>query len=137
MLESKIQEKTVALLESNGFKVKLIEYRGSRDCPDAMVFAMDRPGRVAFLELKTKKGRRSHGQINEASEYAIYGHYVGVPRTAEESLAHVRKVFYGEAETCEKQQRSNPENVRQVPRKKAVSRLSDSDDGASRQTLAT
>lgn len=101
MLESKMQEKTVTLLESHGFKVKLIEYRGSRDCPDAMVFAMDRPGRVAFLELKTKKGRRSHGQINEASEYAIYGHDVGVPRTAEESLAHVRKVFYGEDSTQE------------------------------------
>lgn len=99
MRESQIQDKTVKLLEQNGFCVKLIEYRGSRDCPDAMVFAMDRPAMVVFLELKTKNGRRSHGQINEAIEYAIFGHDVGVPRTADESLAHVRKVFYGDKET--------------------------------------
>lgn len=111
MKESKIQEATVSLLAANGFLTKLIEYRGTRDCPDCQVFALDCPGRVAYLELKTKKGKRSPGQINEAELYRIWGHDIGVPRSADEALAHVRKVFYN-GETKEINIRRNSQKTR-------------------------
>lgn len=93
MKESKIQTESVALLAANGYLCHLIEYRGRRNAPDCMVHALNRPTQVAYLELKTKRGKRSAGQVNEAELYKIWGHEIGVPRTAAEALAHVKKVF--------------------------------------------
>lgn len=97
MKESKIQENIIIDLASHGFLGFLIEYRGTRNCPDVMVFCLDRPGMVCFIEVKKPKtGRPSPGQIDNAALYKVWGHDVGFVDNEEQALAHCKKVFYGE-----------------------------------------
>lgn len=99
MKESKIQSDTIKLLAANKMLAFAVEYRGTRNCPDLMVFCLDTPKLVAFLELKTPKGRIKPGQIDNAKLYQIWGHIVGFCRSADEALAHCKEQFYGCEET--------------------------------------
>lgn len=98
MKESKIQRDTIKLLAANKMLAFPVEYRGKRNCPDLMVFCLDTPKLVAYLELKTPKGRIKPGQIDNAKLYQIWGHVVGFCRSADEALAHCKEQFYGDKE---------------------------------------
>lgn len=133
MKESKIQEDTIKLLRKNRMAVFAIEFRGRRGCPDLMVFELDNPRCVVFLELKTATGKRSEHQIYTAAEFVICGQSVGVTRTPAEALEFCNARFNeckqvrngDESEAANKVQKDDAENVRHLPRKKAVSRVSD------------
>lgn len=98
MKESKIQRDTIKLLAANKMLAFPVEYRGKRNCPDLMVFCLDTPKLVAFLELKTPKGRIKPGQIDNAKLYQIWGHNVGFCRSADEALAHCKGQLYGDSQ---------------------------------------
>jgi len=107
MKESDLQSDVLAALAANRMIGFAIEYRNFRNCPDLMVFCLDRPKYICFLELKQKKGRVSPGQIDNAKLFSVWGHDVGFARSVDEAMAHCRKVFYGNEEAAQETQAEN------------------------------
>jgi hypothetical protein len=97
--ESTIQKDTIRALAANGFLAMPIEYRGRRGCPDLMVFGLQKPGVVVFLELKTKKGKPNQIQLDNLRLYSLWGNAIAIVRSADEAVSYVKQVFYGDEET--------------------------------------
>lgn len=93
MKESKLQKTTIELLAANGFLAFPIEYRGRRGCPDLMVFGLQRPGVVVFLELKTRIGKLSQIQVDNRSLYRVWQQIIAVVCDPEDALTFVQEVF--------------------------------------------
>lgn len=83
-LESDIVKHLIGLLDSVGWKHRLVAYRGIRGCPDILVGATI--GRLILIETKRpKRGILSKHQIEDHESWAAVGVIVEVIWTKEQA----------------------------------------------------